>query len=331
MESFTGQGEQSRRIIYIIKQLLNGRRLTTSEMHELFAEMGQSVELRTIQRDFRLLSESLPELEFEKRGNQTYWFIPSKLRSVNSIVRINSEELLSFYVLKAHLKTFDGTTIQNELNELTEKLEELAPGEVYSDESLYWDQNVGQYDYSGHSPVLMDVIHCIINKKWVTITYKSNKFGTEKTYDAFIRKLITYYGIIYAIVYIPKRNKDVALTLQGIEDIKDSEVNYGNAPKFNFNKFTKRRFGIFEKEPIHKVVLKINKRFEVYFLNRHWHQTQHLYRNKDGELILELRVPIVPDFKSWVMSWGEGITVIKPVELIDDLKSLLKKTLSIYQ
>ncbi len=44
-----------------------------------------------------------------------------------------------------------------------------------------------------------------------------------------------------------------------------------------------------------------------------------------------MRVPLVDDFISWIMSWGEAITVVKPKELIKILNLNLHNTLKNYE
>ena len=48
-------------------------------------------------------------------------------------------------------------------------------------------------------------------------------------------------------------------------------------------------------------------------------------------MILEMRVPLVPDFIAWVMSWGEVITVLKPDELKKKINLKLRTMLKNYE
>lgn len=330
MNEQSGQSEQARRVVFMLTGFLEGKRYTTKELVDIFSDKGQAVTLRTVQRDLRLLQECVPIIEQRKHVREVFWSIPRDLRQASSLVRIDSDELLSFYVLKAHLNTFKGTIIETELKLLEKKLEELAPGQAYSEESLYWDQNVGQFDYSGWDRILRKIITSIVKEKWVNIKYRSTKLGTEKIHDVMLRKLFTYYGIIYVIAYFPKHDSNVALTLQGFLDIKDSELRGVKAPPFDFKEFTSRRFGVFDKPRLSVVKLRIDKHYAYYFLNRRWHSSQKQFMEPNGDLIMEMRVPLVPDFISWILSWHEAITVLKPVELIDKIKYRLEATLKNY-
>ncbi|ROL61786.1 WYL domain-containing protein, partial [Bacteroidetes/Chlorobi group bacterium ChocPot_Mid] len=65
--------------------------------------------------------------------------------------------------------------------------------------------------------------------------------------------------------------------------------------------------------------------------NRSFHQTQKFSKDANGNLLIEMRVPLVDDFISWIMSWGEAITVVKPKELIKILNLNLHNTLKNYE
>jgi predicted DNA-binding transcriptional regulator YafY len=68
-----------------------------------------------------------------------------------------------------------------------------------------------------------------------------------------------------------------------------------------------------------------------YFQNRQWHQSQRQTIDPEtGDMIMELYVPLGPDFISWILSWHDAIKVIKPVELIDKVKARLRATLYSY-
>jgi predicted DNA-binding transcriptional regulator YafY len=42
-------------------------------------------------------------------------------------------------------------------------------------------------------------------------------------------------------------------------------------------------------------------------------------------------VPIVPDFTAWLMSWGDAIKILKPKELIINLKRKYQSALDLYE
>ncbi len=321
--------DQVHRIIYLYKKFLTGRKYTSSEILAEIPSDFAGVSLRTIQRDLVLLQECEPTLTYTKIGKELTWEIPRTFRKPTNLVKLSANELLSFHVLKAHLKTFQGTMIEEEVNHLTDKLEEIAPQEVFSDESLYWDQNIGQFNYSNYDPIIRRVINFTAKKSWIDLNYNASLQGDIHSFTVLFQKLFTYAGYLYVAAYIPKHDTHVALTIQNIESAEENPEFRHIKPEFDFLEWTKNRFGVFYGE-IRQVELLIKKKYSRYFQNRRWHQSQSENIDEKGNLILKMRVPICPDFIAWVISWGDAITVQKPDILIKEIKQKLKEALENY-
>lgn len=323
------KGQQARRLVYMLKKFQAGHKYTAKEMQELIEENFGAISLKSIQRDLNLLQECEPTLENIKQDGRIVWRIPKGFRSTPPI-RVTANEALSYYILKAHLRAFKGTIIESYIDELYEKIQELAPGEPFSKDSLIWDQNYGQFDYSEHDEIIQQVIYFINNKKWAHVRYKR---GISRKYNNFIcifEKMFTYSGSLYVSVYVPYHGNHIALKIERIIFIEESESQDYKHCEFDFNKFKKDRFGVYYGDK-KQVELKVRKGYEIYFENRKWHPSQKISKNKKGEMIIKLRVPIVPDFVGWLMSWSEVLTVIKPVSLIKDINIILRNTLKQYE
>ncbi len=329
MSNYQQTAAQAKRSLLIFLELLKGGEFTTRELQSIIMERLEPVSLRTIQRDMNLLREIVPQIETYYSSGQKIWRIPLKQNLLKNVTYINSCELLSFHILKAHLKTFTGTMIEDDIKKLSKKIEEIAPGEVYSPEIIYWDQNNGQYDYTYFDYQLRRLINFITQKKWATVTYRNLRHNTVKTYDAFFYKIFAYQGYLYIATYIPKYENTVALALHGIENIEECSKYY-KLPEFNFKEFLKQRFGVYSGNP-KNVKLKIDKNYKKYFVNRKWHPTQKEIIDENNNLILKMKVPIVPDFIAWILSWNGAVTVIEPLELIIKIQQILESTLEKYQ
>ena len=243
---------------------------------------------------------------------------------------IETGELLSFHFLKAHLKTFKGTVFEKDINELQSKLELLAPGEVFLDNGFYWDQNTGQYDYSDNDKILRKVIASIVDKKWLRVRYHSANQGTEKEYNVLFCGLFAYSGTLYVVTYFRYYDNYEALALQGIINIEPSKRTYKVKSKFNFKKFTKKRYGVFTGK-VFTVKLQIDKKYREYFICRSWHTSQKTFNDENGNLIIEMRVPIGMDLVSWILSWNNIIRVIKPKKLREKVLLKAKAVIEMYE
>lgn len=310
--------DQVQRIVFLLKKFQTGHKYTTTEVYDLVCKEFGEHSLRTVQRDMLLLQDCEPALTSTKVGKENFWYIPKDVRNTNALLRIDSNEILSFYILKAHLKTFSGTIIEDDVNRLTDKLEKYAPEDVYSPDSLFWDQNIGFYDYSRYDPHIKDVIKSITENKWISIDYNTSNKGVANKINVCLRCLFTYSGALYTVGYVPKHNVHIALAIHNIDGIEFIEDYQSKLPDFEFKEWAKNRFGVFYGD-IRRVILSIKKDYKHYFTNRRWHQSQQVTEEEDGTLTIEMKVPIGPDFISWIMGWGDAIVVKKPVDLIKQL------------
>jgi predicted DNA-binding transcriptional regulator YafY len=316
--------DKAQRMIFMLKKFQNGRKFNTKELQQLVSDELDYVSLRTVQRDLQELQDSEPTLTSEKEGGEIVWRMPRLSRINQNTVRIESNELLSFHILKAHLKTFSGTMIEDDVKELSKKLDEIAPGSVYSEETLYWDQNIGSFDYTQYDPTLRRVIKYITEEKWVKIRYERPSARKAISYTCLLRKIFTYAGMLYVLAYVPSHDSHIALSLQNIDNVDEIDNFKHKIPEFNFNEWTKTRFGVYWGEPV-KVKLQINKEYNRYFSNRRWHHTQKENLDKNGNLILEMKVPIAPDFISWIMSWCQAIKILEPISLKKEIIKNLRE------
>lgn len=323
--------DQAQRIVFLLKKLQAGNKYTTSEAYEMICKEFGEHSLRTVQRDMLLLQKCEPAVNAVRVGKEYLWYIPKEVRHTEALMRIDTNEILSFYILKAHLKTFQGTVIEDDVNKLADKLEKYAPKEIYSAESLFWDQNIGYFDYSNYNDKLSEIINAIVNKKWLNIDYNTSSKGVINKIFLTLRCLFTYGGSLYAVAYVPKHDAHIALALQNIVKLEEVQ-NYKNTklPEFNFKEWTKYRFGVFYGEP-KRVVLNVKKEYKHYFINRKWHQSQNVREEEDGTLTIEMKVPIGPDFVGWLLSWSSAIVVKKPKELISTILEKLKQAINDYE
>lgn len=320
---------QARRVIYITDQLLSGKKLTVNSLHEHFTREYPTLTKRTLQRDMVLIGEILPLLESEKKGREYVWFYPKSALTGSPKSYLTINEILSLYFLKAYLKLFTGTMIQEHADILIEKIEEMAPDDIIPKESFFGDKNIGFYDYSHYDPTIRKIIRLIREKKLADIEYINHTTNSNNIIQGVFLMIFTYSEMLYVVLYNPKYDSHLALSIHNIIEINEHNEEFKNLPEFDFNSWSKERFGVFWGEPV-KVEIEIRSDVKHYFENRFWHHSQKLVKMKNGNVILKMDVPIVPDFTAWLMSWGDSIKILKPKELIIKLKRKYQSALDLY-
>lgn len=319
------------RIIKILEKLSMGQELTSGE---LYREFEGKVSLRTIQRDFMTIQDAgIPLLASKNENKENVWYFPRDYRRM-LIPSIQKNELISIYILKSFLNEFKGTRIESHLKTVIDKLENMAPGEVYmeigGEEDFVWSQDFGNYDYSQFDQILNQLILSIIEKKWLCINYKGRGYKVAKKIKAFPYRLFTYNGILYLACYVEYHDNIISLVLQRMVSVEYLSESSENPPAFNLQEFKKNRFGVFGGES-KEIILQINPEYVIYFSNRSWHPSQEVKYKEDGSMVLKIEAPLTPELETWILGWHEAIKVIAPKELISRILNKTEQVRNLYK
>jgi predicted DNA-binding transcriptional regulator YafY len=318
-----------KRIIKILEWLSMGKSLTVAEAWEKF---GSDSSKRSVQRDFKAIEEVGIPLDIQRQpgGKEYIYRFPEWYRKM-VMPPIAAEELTAFYLLKGYLKQYKNTQISDALLSLEQKLETIAPGELFDFDSsdFLYDQNFGQIDYNPHQKIIGHLIEAIRAKKWVKLRYHSLTDDRVRSYEVFVHKFFHFNGALYAAVYFPKYKDTLSLAVHRIFGVEIVETKK-EAPDFDLHTFTEKRFGIFTGEP-EAVTIMVHPDFGKWIKGRNWHPSQLMIPAPQDWLRLDLKVPITPDFISWITSWHYGMKVIKPQSLRETIKKNLEASLAYYQ
>ena len=336
---------KTERILWILDYYRPGEKLTASDVKSKINKKIKEdypddyeeyeISLRTIQRDLQDLEKLYKIEKLDKKDNrETVWI---RVEDFQKKKHFRENELLSFHILKAYLKNFENTVIDEGIRELFNQLEEIVPGEVFDTDSIFWDKNFGKFDYFNYDTIIRRLIKFITGKKWVKIQYYSEIKRKANEFTCLPRSFFEFKGSLYVVVYLSGENAyHIVLLIQNIEEIEELtgqeliEIRrQTNVPEFKFSEWAKGRFGVFWDEPYH-VKLLIDKGTKRYFENRFWHDTQKFSNTDTGDLILEMDVPIVPDLTGWILSWGTAITVLAPQQLIEIVKAYHQAAADMY-
>jgi predicted DNA-binding transcriptional regulator YafY len=89
-------------------------------------------------------------------------------------------------------------------------------------------------------------------------------------------------------------------------------------------------WGMDNKEEIIKVKLQFNKKITQFMIHNIIDPSQKIFTNADGSIIMELKVCNTRDFRSWILNFGDDVTVLEPDTLIREIIAINKSILSRY-
>jgi len=323
---------QIQRMIKILQILSIGRKVTTKELRRRFDE---TVSLRTLQWDMLALSDSGVPLVSEKlTANENTWYLMDHFKQFIPIP-LEMNEYLAMEMLKANLSILKNTSIENDVEKLTKKIEQILPDELFLQattakfSNLLTNYSMGQYDYSGKNDIINKLIEAITKRRKCLVTYDSANTQKENKFYIEPEKLLSYHSGLYLIFYVRTQNEFWLLAVHRILGLEVFDDVFPNDHPFDEEEFVKNRFGLFSGNP-EKIKLKFDKSIRHYIEHNHWHATQKFSNDKKGNLILEMETAATPELISWILGWNKNVQVMKPKGLVEEIRKILVETLAKY-
>jgi proteasome accessory factor B len=84
---------------------------------------------------------------------------------------------------------------------------------------------------------------------------------------------------------------------------------------FDANKFLHTAWGIIPSRKLAKVKLRFDANVAQIARETVWHSSQKNEEQPDGSLNVSFELALSPDFKGFVLSWGEKVQVLQPADL----------------
>lgn len=305
---------QITRCIKILSLLSSGRKISTLGLIEAVTDTDTPrVSQRQIQRDLKSIERAGVVIINERHGREQLWFIPSTYRGLEPL-SISSKEILSLHLLKGALGAFRTTPVQRDIDRLTRKLERHAPGSVFLSDDVVCEITPGRYANTLDEEVLAQVIFAITDPHWDRVRYRSINGGETKTFVVSFCRMINHAGRLYVAAWHPTHKQYITLAVDRIEHVERADDVQRPLHQFDASKYRRARFGVYDGD-VREVHLRIDASAAEYFASRQWHPTQSITNRRDGSLDLRLTAPLSPELVSWIVSWADVITIIKPARL----------------
>ena len=104
-----------------------------------------------------------------------------------------------------------------------------------------------------------------------------------------------------------------------------------NMPRdFNAIDYLGSAWGIYTDADVETVRLKFHKEISMAVMETVWHSSQSTKMDKNGSVIMTLKVRNTVDFRAWVRGWGHKVEVLEPQALRDRLLGTSKALVNMY-
>lgn len=240
-------------------------------------------------------------------------------------LNINNNELVALELALNELKIKNPKYI-NDLESLTDKikinndlLQDNYNSNISQLSSMYLDK---ENDYE------LELQSACITRNKVRIKYHSISSGDS---IRIVRPytIITRNNLKYLIAYCEKRQSVRTFKLVRIKEIDVLLDKFEPDSNFNIKEYMKNTIGLFNEEEI-DLKLYIRKPFSYSVSEHIYVENQKIKWNmKDESIIFEAKINGKKDIVRWILSMGDSVTILEPVSLKEEIKSILKNMIEL--
>lgn len=175
---------------------------------------------------------------------------------------------------------------------------------------------------------LIDIHAAALTKNKIEIQYISLSSGLS---ERIVRPYATiqYKGDMYFTGYCEKKKAIVDFKLCRIQDYSILDEKFLSDNTFVLEEYMKNCIGIFKDKEI-DVKLRIYHPMSQIVKEKIWVENQKIKDHEDQSITYEATMKGVEEIKSWILSMGRKVEVIKPQFLKDEIKEELASMFKIY-
>jgi len=317
---------QLERALRILQRLITHDNVTVKELHDLF---DRKESIRTIQRTLNTIQSSHIPLHYRQGEHGLRYY--SIKRAFDFIpLTLSPDEILAAILLAQFSELFAGTRIEEDINGVFAKIEQLLPQDSIAFTTALRGLNdvfhlhqPGKISIESKDHVIKEILRAIIEKRTCTIENKKTTRAEAKWFDFHPYSILFHTGSIYIIGFQPDHENLIYLALHRIQHIEMSEDVFERIPDYNLNDFLKNNFGIWHEEPV-DIVIRFDKLVANTILERTWHHSQSIRQSDKGGIELSMHVGPSEELIAWILRWGTHAEVLSPFTLRSRMWEIFK-------
>lgn len=272
---------------------------------------------RTLRRDLEALEAAGFPLLNERVEGEVRWRLMDGARHAPAL-SFSPTELMALVMSRALLKPLAGTHIQTALESAMTKASSLLP--PVSLDYVQQVQNVfavglGPHKtYKQHRETIDRLTQAIDRHRTVQVRYfsASRTRMTRREIDPY--RLWYASGGLYLVGYCHLRKEPRMFAVERIKAVTPTDHPYQMPLGFDLDAFVQDTLTVM-RGPRIEVELLFDKATAAWAKDRTWHASQMTKPLKDGRMRMTITVADSRELVGWILSFGSGITVIRPESL----------------
>ncbi len=263
--------------------------------------------------DHFLTEEEEPEFVIE-RIHQEEWL--KRRPRTGDASSANIYHLVSVYLSLEIFKMLGANNIfATQVDHLMTEVESRLPGsqrELLKNLSLkIFTAPYAPKDYSAYDDILNTALKALVYQKRLKLV-RSRDRGEPDEYIVEPYTLLLYKGGLYLVARPVDGEKPLYFAIERLQDCEELKEKFDYPKDYHPEQMLEGAFGIFGGEPRTIFKLRFQAALSRYISERKWHKSQKLKTQKDGSVILIMELFDSEEIRSWIRSFGKGVSVLSP-------------------
>jgi predicted DNA-binding transcriptional regulator YafY len=286
------------------------------------------VSSRTIQRDFDYMRDRLNLPIAYDSGRRGFHYT----EEVDALptVQMPATEWTTLLVARKAIEQYRGSPWSPQMDEILKKLsanfdELLASSGVEAAVSF---RNTGAVVVEDQ--VFRDVCDAVVQRRAITFRYR--KYSTARS-DR--RRVHPYHlscvnGSWYLVALNLERGLIRVYGLERIHELSLTRDRFERPPDFSASSYFGKTFGVITEEGELYVSLRFRPPAAWRVKQRLWHPSQTLIPLPGDAIEMRFAVSSLREVVTWVLSWGDDVTVLGPSELLEQIAAQARRVAALY-
>ncbi len=286
---------------------------------------------RTIRRDLEALEAAgFPLLTDKVEGRGVVWKLMEGFRRVPALA-FSPTELMALTFSRGLLRPLEGTQLQAALDSALTKAAAALPPAAHS----YLQQLDGLFaiglgphvSYRQHRETIDKLTEAITKGRTVQLRYFSASRDTTTRREVDPYRLWYSNGALYLVAHCHLRNSVRLFAVERIRTCTLTPHAFQLPLHFDLEAYVGDALRVMRGKPI-TVELLFDKATTAWVKDRTWHPSQQTTLEKGGRLRMTLTVAATPELVGWLLTFGGGVTILKPPDLKAAVRTAAEKILT---
>ena len=280
---------------------------------------------KTIMRDIEYLRDFFhAPIDYDPTRHGYFYSEPNyKISAID----INEGDLFALCIAEKTLQRYRNTPVYHQLNSVFGKITESLP-ETTTTQPGYLD---------GRLSIISGPVTRIQPRIWESLANamrenRSTRIAhrTPHTDDLKERRFDPYQIIHYQEEWYAKgfdhQSAEIrTFAISRIEKARKEKESFQVPADYDYEREAGMNFDLMWGEKVYRVELEFDAHIAPYIIEREWHPSQQIDTQTNGSIRFRMETRHLLEIKRWVMSWGDGVTVLSPTELVDDMREELSR------